>query len=54
MKCQFCGKEGAVRRRQGTAYVDDELNWATLCPECQERNDAYWNEMWDEFYRNCM
>ena len=24
MKCQRCGKKGAKRRRQGSAYVDDE------------------------------
>lgn len=54
MKCQGCGKEGAVRKRQKTAYVKDEMNFATLCPECQERNDEYWQESWDEYYAGCM
>lgn len=51
MKCQVCGKEGAERRRQNTAYPKDESNFATLCPECQEDADEYWRDQWNEYYR---
>lgn len=54
MICQSCGKEGAERRRQRTAYVDDALNWATLCPECQDEAEEYWREQWNDYYNNCM
>jgi hypothetical protein len=48
--CQCCGIDGATRNRQKTAYVDDELNFAGLCPECQVEADEEWQEKWDEYY----
>jgi hypothetical protein len=54
MKCQKCGKEGATRNRQNTAYVNDESNFATLCPECQEEATEYWNSQWNDYYRMVM
>lgn len=48
--CDYCGCKGAARRRQNTAYVNDERNWAILCPLCQDANDDYWRERWDEYY----
>ena len=50
LKCEHCGSKNAEKRRQRTAYADDEKNWRTLCPKCQEENDEYWNEMWDDYY----
>jgi hypothetical protein len=37
-----------------TAYVDDKINWAVLCDECQDEANEYWQEQWDEYYRNCL
>jgi hypothetical protein len=51
IKCQWCGEEGAERRRQRTAYVNDERNFAILCDECQEESHEYWSDMWNEYYR---
>ena len=48
--CQCCQRGGAIRRRQGTAYVEDELNWVTLCDECHELNEEHWADMWQEYY----
>ncbi len=45
-----CESKNATRRRQNTAYVDDERNWATLCDECAMANAAYWKGMWDDYY----
>jgi len=55
MKCQHpnCELEG-TRYRQNTAYVDEELNWVTLCPEHTEENDKYWSDMWSMYYSGCM
>jgi hypothetical protein len=50
-KCERCGEEGAKYRRQGSAYAEDEKNFATLCDECQKESHEYWQEMWDEYYR---
>jgi hypothetical protein len=51
-RCIGCNKRkpDAHRRRQNTAYVDDERNWKVLCDKCQEDNDEYWNEMWKDYY----
>lgn len=40
----------AFRRRQNTAYNDEESNYATLCWDCQQRADDYWNERWAEYH----
>jgi len=54
LECEYCNALGAVKRRQNTAYVDDELNWKTLCPECQEENDKHWKDMWLQYYYDCL
>lgn len=54
MKCQVCNNERAHRRRQRTSYVDDEMNFATLCDKCQDEADEYWNGQWDEYYSSVM
>jgi len=48
-----CGRPG-IRRRQNTAYPNDEMNFAILCAECQAENDEHWAEMWAEYYRGCL
>lgn len=40
----------AYRRRQDTAYADEELNYVTLCAEHHAENDEYWAERWDEYW----
>ncbi len=52
--CQCCGRTGAKRRRQNTAYHNDEQNFATLCPMCQEMQDEHWAEMWRECYSSVL
>jgi hypothetical protein len=44
-----CENEGK-RRRQNTAYADDERNWVVLCDECFAENEEHWHEMWAEYY----
>jgi len=48
-----CDKDGE-RYRQNTAYVNEESNWVVLCPEHIEENEAYWADMWAEYYSGCM
>ena len=54
MKCEGwggpCDRIDATLNRQNTSYVEDERNYAILCPECQEAADAEWQERWDEYY----
>lgn len=51
-RCLGCRRIGwsVVRRRQRTSYVDDRLNFATLCPACQAAADEEWAERWAEYY----
>ena len=49
-RCQCCKGRGAVRQRQNTAYVDDRLNWVTLCEPCAEENAEHWADMWADYY----
>ena len=50
--CPACGRPGAERRRQNTAYADDERNFVTLCPSCHEENNEHWREQWQEYWGN--
>lgn len=52
--CQKCGDEGAERRRQNTAYCEDDRNYVTLCPACHLENDLHWREMWADYYGGCL
>lgn len=54
--CQRCEvtDETVQRRRQNTAYVKDESNYAVLCNHCQAEADEYWSDMWAEYYSGCL
>jgi hypothetical protein len=54
LKCEKCGDIGATRNRQMTAYNDDTMNFANLCPECQEECNKYWKERWSDYYAGCL
>lgn len=49
-----CDSINAKRRRQNTRYVDEERNYVTLCDDCMKLNHEYWEEMWADYYSNCM
>jgi hypothetical protein len=52
LKCERCDSINAWRHRQNTNYVDEEANFVTLCQECKDENDEYWQEMWEELRNN--
>ncbi len=54
-RCPYCQRWrwSVMRRRQNTAYVDDELNYAKCCRECFERTQEHWADMWSDYYRDC-
>lgn len=49
-----CNRKDATHYRQNTRYANEEDNWRTLCPECRRNNDAYWADMWADYYRDCL
>ncbi len=59
MKCEGwedhrCKNTNAVKYHMNTKYVDEELNYAVLCPECQKLSDFYWQEQWDDLNADIM
>ncbi len=52
MMCNHCerDKPDVHKRRQGSAYPNDESNFAIICDDCQKESDEYWKEMWNEYY----
>lgn len=44
-----CNNEGE-RYRQNTYYPNEDDNWRTLCPQCRQWNDEYWEERWEEYW----
>lgn len=49
--CQYagCGKPG-ICSHQNTQYVNEISNYSTLCEEHQIEVDAYWEEMWKDYW----
>ena len=45
-----CTRVDATLHRQNTAYVEDSMNWVTLCPDCAKENHAFWEEQWREYW----
>lgn len=51
--CPYCNKwftKGLKRRRQSTAYVDEESNYITCCKMCFDDIELYWKERWEEYW----
>ena len=38
------------RRRQNTAYVDDEMNYVRVCLECFLEIQEHWKDAWEDYY----
>lgn len=50
--CPKCGRWfrfDIERRRQNTAYVEEEANFVTCCAECFEEIEELWAYMWKEY-----
>lgn len=51
--CPNCGKffsYPVTTERRNTAYVEESCNWLTACKECQEKDYAYFAELWNDYY----
>lgn len=46
--CCGCGRQG-YSRELGTAYNNEESNWAILCDICLEESNRYWSERWEDY-----
>lgn len=55
--CPQCGRwfcRGVKRRRQNTAYEDEESNYITVCRKCYDEVQALWAEKWEEYWSSCL
>lgn len=55
--CPYCGRLfqfTTKRRRQSTAYVEDEKNYIICCQKCFDNIEEHWDEMWRELYKEQM
>lgn len=55
--CPICGRWfqfSTKKRKQNTAYVEDEKNYIVCCKSCFEDVEAYWDERWKELYEDQM
>ncbi len=51
--CPWCGRwfRWSVKTsRRHTQYCDEASNWLTACRECHEEDDAYYDELWNDYY----
>ena len=53
-RCRGCNCRGAQRRRMMTSYCNEELNWTVECDRCFDETQAYWADMWSDYYQGCM
>lgn len=36
--------------RRHTLYHDEASNWLTACIECHDEDDAYFDDLWEQYY----
>ncbi len=49
--CPCCGRwfRKVKTQRRMTQYEHEESNYLTACQDCQDEDDAYWEERWAEY-----
>lgn len=48
--CERYFRFGVKTQRRASAYCDESENWLTACKECHEQDDAYFADLWDQYY----
>ena len=36
--------------RRHTQYCEEASNWLTACKECHDEDDAYFDDLWNQYY----
>lgn len=54
--CPRCSRFTSTieRRRHSTMYEDEESNYSKLCQDCFDEEEEYWQERWEDYYRDVM
>lgn len=48
--CESWFRYGVKTKRRVSSYVEESENWLTACKECQEKDDVYFADLWDQYY----
>lgn len=48
--CESYFRYGIKTQRRNTAYVEEAKNWLTACRVCHEEDEAYFADLWDQYY----
>ena len=51
-RCPQCGRwfSFPTIQRQRTMYQDRYANYFCGCKYCHEKNDRYWDDVWEDYY----
>ena len=50
--CERYFRYSITTQRRNTAYVEEADNWLTSCKECHNEDDAYFADLWDQYYES--
>ena len=48
--CEQWFKWPVTTERRHTQYCEESNNYLTACPDCQYEDDAYFDELWKDYY----
>ena len=48
--CERYFKYLVKTERRHTQYCEEASNWLTACKECHEEDDAYFDDLWNQYY----
>lgn len=48
--CERWFRWSVKTERRHTQYCEESSNWLTACKECREEDDAYYDDLWDQYY----
>ena len=51
--CPCCGRyfRWSVKTlHRNTRYCEEADNWLTACKKCQEEDDEYFSDLWEQYY----
>ena len=48
--CERWFKYSVKTKRRASAYCEEAENWLTACKKCHNEDDAYFADLWDQYY----
>lgn len=48
-RCEHCKEFGAYYGRASSQYAVEKQNWHTLCPDCWQELNEYYDDLWTTY-----